>query len=78
MKALGGLKEVLQLISNHGSIEQPDPMPMPKGYGTVKFPHWRWQPGLVILAALVMVLLVAPTVMVVDANPPRQSQMKRK
>lgn len=30
-KGFGGLKDVLQLMANDGSMEQPDPMPMPKG-----------------------------------------------
>lgn len=56
MKGFGGLKVVLQLMSNDDSMEQPDPMPMPKGYGTVRSPHLLLQPGLVMLAPLVMVL----------------------
>ena len=52
-KGFGGLNEVLQLISNPGSMEQPVPMPMPNGYGTVRFPHWLWQPGLEMVVVVV-------------------------
>ena len=62
MKGLGGLYEVLQLMSNHGAIEQPIPRPMPKQYGTVKFPQFEEQPELVIAVAFVaVVMLVNPT-----------------
>lgn len=64
MKALGGLKEVLQLTSNHveESMEQPEPTPMPNGYGTVKFPHLLWHPGFDIILAWVKVLLMSDVV----------------
>ncbi|CAI9774794.1 unnamed protein product [Fraxinus pennsylvanica] len=55
-KGLGGLKEVLQLISNNGSMEQPVPKPMPKGYGTVRFAHLLGHLGLVMFAPFVIVV----------------------
>lgn len=89
MKAFGGLKEVLQLMSNHGSMEQPEPTPMPNGYGTVRFPHRRGHPGFVVTAALVMVELAVVAVVVVlvsdaasdvnaEANQPAQTKATRK
>lgn len=56
LKGLGGLNEVLQLISNQGYIEQPEPKPMPNGYGTVKSPHLLLHPGLVMLKSFVLVV----------------------
>lgn len=50
-KAFGGLKDVLQVMSNHGPIEQPELVPMPNGYGTVRLPHLAGQPGSVRLLA---------------------------
>lgn len=47
----GGSKEELQLTANQGLIEQPDFKPMPKGYGTVMFPHLLSQSGFAMLLA---------------------------
>lgn len=49
---------MLQVISNEGSIEQPVPLPIPKGNGTVKLPHLLSQPGLVMVVALEMDFVV--------------------
>lgn len=46
---------VTQLISKFEFKAQPDPKPIPKGYGTVRFPHFCGHPGFVIVAALVIV-----------------------
>lgn len=72
-KGFGGLKEVLQLMSKTGSMEQPDPMPMPNGYGTVRFPHWLWQPGLVMVVALAVELVEA-----VEAKERQERRRKNK
>ncbi|KAK1370363.1 hypothetical protein POM88_036455 [Heracleum sosnowskyi] len=67
--ALGGLKKVLQLTLNHveESREQPEPTPIPNGYGTaVKFPHLLLHPGFVMTLALVMVLLMSDVVAGLD------------
>lgn len=53
---------MLQLTSNHESMEQPDPTPIPNGYGTIRLPHLLWHPGLVMTLALVMVLLISDVV----------------
>lgn len=45
--------EGLQFTSNQGPMEQPEFIPMPKGYGTIKSPHLAWQPGFAELAASV-------------------------
>lgn len=57
MKGFGGLKEVLQLMSYHGPIEQPAPIPIPNGYGMVTFPHWLGQPGFAMVVGLVIVVV---------------------
>lgn len=51
MNGRGGVAEVSQFTSNQELIEQPDPTPMPKGYGTVRFPHLLWQFGLMEFVA---------------------------
>lgn len=48
-----------QLISKVGFKPQPDPKPIPKGYGTVRFPHCFGHPGFVMVAAFVIVLVGA-------------------
>lgn len=55
---------MLQLISNHfvESMEQPEPTPIPNGYGTIRLPHLLLHPGLVMTLALVMVLLMSEVV----------------
>lgn len=59
MKGVGeSVVLVSQLISKFGFNAQPDPMPIPNGYGTVRFPHCFGHPGFVMLAALVIVLVV--------------------
>lgn len=63
-KGLGGLEAVLQLISNHEPMEQPDPTPMPNGYGTVRLPHLSGQPGLLTMKPLVVVLVAVAVVLV--------------
>ncbi|GAB4835399.1 hypothetical protein Ancab_000309 [Ancistrocladus abbreviatus] len=50
-KALGGSKEVLQLMLYQSIMEHWLPTPMPNGEGTVRFPQLRWQSGLVVLGA---------------------------
>ena len=35
-------------------MAQLDPIPIPNGYGTTRFPHWRWQPGFAVVVALAM------------------------
>lgn len=45
--SLGGSDEELQTTSYGLSREQSEPTPMPKGYGTVTFPHLLGQSGLV-------------------------------
>ncbi|CAI9782373.1 unnamed protein product [Fraxinus pennsylvanica] len=50
MKAFGGSKVVLQFISNHEPTEQFVPSPIPKGYGTIKSPHFDWHPGFEVAA----------------------------
>lgn len=50
---------VSQFISKFGSKAQPDPRPIPKGYGTVRFPHFFGHPGFVIITALVIVVVAA-------------------
>lgn len=78
MKALGGLKEVLQLMSNHNeSNEQPEPTPTPKGYGTVRFPHLLGHPGFVMVVVVeVVVLVVVTDVAGVNVDPSVQRQAK--
>lgn len=78
MKGLGGFKEVLQLMSNNGSIEQPLPKPMPKGYGTVRFPHFLWHLGLVMFFPLVMVLGVRVVLTLSEAAKDNGSHRRRK
>lgn len=53
MKGLGGSNEVLQFMSKREANEQPVPIPMPNGYGTVTLPHLLWQLGLVLAEASV-------------------------
>lgn len=77
MKALGGLKEVLQLMSNHKeSREQPEPTPMPNGYGTVRFPHWRWHPGFVMVELVVVEVVLVVDVASVNVADSPQTQAK--
>lgn len=45
-ESLGGSDEALQTTSYGLSSEQSEPTPMPKGYGTVTFPHLLGQSGL--------------------------------
>lgn len=45
MNGVGGEEEWLQFTSNDGFMEQPELIPIPNGYGTVKFPHLLSQPG---------------------------------
>lgn len=68
MKGLGGEEELSHLTSNQGPIEQPELSPMPKGYGTVKFPHLVWQPGFAVLAASVIDFRWGPTETVVEVG----------
>lgn len=49
------------MMSNHGPIEQPEFIPMPNGYGTVRLPHLFGQPGSVTL-------LVAATIAAAKDN----------
>lgn len=44
--SLGGSKDSSQTTSYGLSSEQPEPTPMPKGYGTVTLPHLLGQSGL--------------------------------
>lgn len=54
MKGFGGSKEELQLTSNQQEdIEQPESMPIPKGYSTVMFPHLVSQSALEMLVFVV-------------------------
>lgn len=52
MNGRGGVKDVLQFMSNHWPIEQPEAMPMPKGYETVRLPQLDGQLGLVLVMQL--------------------------
>lgn len=54
---------MLQLISKLGLKAQPDPRPIPNGYGTVRFPHFRGHPGFVMV--VVVVALVSAAVVLV-------------
>lgn len=74
MNALGGLEEVLQMMSKDGSNEQPDPMP--NGYGTVKFPHLVAQSGFAMVGASVMSLLLVAHEH--NGTTTRRRQWKRK
>lgn len=49
MNAVGGKEEWLQFMSNDGFMEQPELIPIPNGYGTVKFPHLLSQSGLITM-----------------------------
>lgn len=73
MKGLGGVKEVLQFTSKNEANEQPDPIPMPNGYGTVKFPHWLWQPGFAVAEAcetkkMVMMMTISRCIDILQIN----------
>lgn len=50
---------MLQVISNHGPMEQPEFVPIPNGYGTVRLPHLAGQPGSVMLLIVVLVVPAA-------------------
>lgn len=59
MKGVGeSVVVVSQLISKFGFNPQPDPIPIPNGYGTVRLPHSFGHPGFVMFAPLVIVLVV--------------------
>ncbi|KAK4432267.1 hypothetical protein Salat_0988800 [Sesamum alatum] len=51
VEGFGGVEKLWQFTSNNGMIEQPELIPMPKGYGTVKLAHLVWQPGFAVLEA---------------------------
>lgn len=51
MNGVGWEEEWLQFTSKDGFMEQPELIPIPNGYGTVKFPHLLSQPGFTMFAA---------------------------
>lgn len=51
MNGVGGEEEWSQFTSKDGFMEQPELIPIPNGYGTVKFPHLLSQPGFTMFAA---------------------------
>lgn len=53
--------------------------PMPNGYGMVKLPHFRGQPGLVVLVAVSMVAGVMEVVVVVPMmEVPNEEKMSKR
>lgn len=58
MNGVGGEEEWLQFMSKDGFMEQPELIPIPNGYETVKFPHLLSQSGLTMFAAEVEVAVV--------------------
>ena len=46
-------------LDNELSVEQPEPSPIPNGYGTIKLPHLLLHPGLVMAPALSSLLVLS-------------------
>lgn len=57
IKGMGGSRDVLQLISKLGFRPQPEPSPIPNGYGTVRFPHFCGHPGFVMVVVVVVLVV---------------------